>query len=298
MTLYTNISIVILSILLILFIFLTLRYKFMYFSKMDFSNVFVKHYSIDLGDIIINAEIYLPKYMLDEKNYPKSKLPLIFINHGMGMEIDSIHIKEIASGITLGGPYACLAYDCRGHGKTEGIKRLNSKMFDDIPKIIDFAANLSFIDKNMMGFIGVSMGAEIALTRAYIDQRIKAIVSISSPHNPQTNFLRKPKNMKEKIYLFILKIGGVNGKNISDRTAKSISPQFIIQEGNKTLNERVMLIIAENDSLISFEEFKKNKKMLGLGSKNVMILKKGNHTLLHQEITILSASLRFFHEKL
>jgi len=58
--------------------------------------------------------------------------------------------------------------------------------------------------------MGVSFGAVVALTKAYSDERIKAIVSIVGLSNCKENFSRKPNNLEELFILKMLKLSGLN----------------------------------------------------------------------------------------
>ena len=290
--------IVVICIIVVL-IMLILKNTLFYFESMDKSVVNATKLKIPVGDIELNARIIYPKYACDENGVPKKKLPLIFFNHGWGGGINLPFTSQYVYSLAVGGPYAVLMYDCRGHGKSprgkkDGKKGKMEMIFDDAPKIIDFGLQLPTIDAEKAGFVGFSMGAEIALTRAYVDKRIKATIAISTPSNAKENFGRKPENLFVRLNQLFTKITGVNAKNISEEMNRSISPEFIIDRGNKEFNNRVMLIHAINDPTISFKQFLKNREALDLPDENVLILKKGGHTLLHQEALTIPAALRFF----
>ncbi|MHA1312710.1 MAG: alpha/beta hydrolase [Candidatus Helarchaeota archaeon] len=288
----------ILIIALIYLFFKYLRVKLTYFVRMDTSNVYIRDLKIPAGDIEINAKLFFPKFVLNEQDQPRTKLPLIFLNHGWSMNIRMKVFQQWAISLAIGGPFACLIYDCRGHGNTPGKKRLNAKMFNDIPKIFDFGEKLAGIDHDRMAFFGISMGAEVALSRAYSDRRMKAVFAISSPYNAKSNFSRKPESFSERLALFFLRLAGVKPKKISEKTNRSISPEFIFKENDPDLNSRVFLVHARDDDTISFKEFEKNRRALNLPDDQVLILERGSHMLLHQELLILSSALRFFKSKL
>ncbi len=288
---------IMLAIIIMLAIKLVLTSMF-YFSKMEFSQALIKKVKIPSADIEMNARIILPKDVLDENNQPSTKLPLIFFNPGWMMDVENKMLWQYAVALALGGPYAVLLYECRGHGKTPGKRILGSKILEDIPRIIDYGEKLEFIDPDRLGFAGISFGGMAALTRAYEDKRIKAIVSAVSPHNAKVNFSRKPKGFADRMSLFFLHHSGVNPKNISDESNKYISPEFIIEKNNPDLNKRVCLIGSKNDSAISFDEVKKNLEALNLPDDQTLILEKAGHTLIHQELIILATMLRFFKKML
>ncbi len=289
------------AVLLVIILYLLIQYlrtKMFYFSKMDLSSVVMKPVKIPSGDIELNGKLILPKIVLDDKNQLISKLPLIFLNHGWSQNVDMMMLMEYAVPLAIGGPYAILVYDCRGHGKTPGKKKLNSEIFDDIPKVIDFGEKLDDIDPNRLGFMGMSFGGEVALSRAYSDERIKAVVAMASPHDAKASFSRKPESFKARMNLALLGSVGVKGKKISDESNESISPKYILKKERKDLNGRVFLIHGKHDNLIPIDDFVKNREILGLPDDQVLILEKGGHASFRQELLIIASALRFFRTKL
>jgi len=283
-----------LGVVILILLVKYLKTSLFYFSKMDISSVAMKPLKIPSGDIEMNAKLILPKYMLDENDTLKSKLPLIFLNHGWNQNIDMMMLLEYALPLAIGGPYAVLVYECRGHGKTPGKKILNSKIFDDLPNVFDFGEKLESIDPDRMGFMGMSFGGEVALTRAYSDDRIKAIVAMASPHDAKANFSRNPESFKARMNLKFLGVAGVKGKKISEKTNENISPKFILKRERKDLNSRVFEIHSANDDLIPLEQFEKNREIIGLPDDQVLILERGGHASLRQELLIIASALRFF----
>jgi pimeloyl-ACP methyl ester carboxylesterase len=299
---------IIITCVIIYLLVLVLKNTMLYFEGMDKTVVSATKLKIPVGDIELNARLIYPKYALDENSVPKKKLPLIFFNHGWGAGIDMPLTAQYVISLAIGGPYAVLMYDCRGLGKSpagydeKGLKlkkrTFTDKIFDDIPKVIEFGLNLPNIDTNHVGFIGMSMGGQIALSRAYPDTRITAVVAMCTPYNAKENFARRPENLRARFMLFDMRMGGVNPKNISDEINRSISPEFIIDRNNIALNQRVMLLHTKNDCCISYNEFLKNKEALGLPDENVLVTKGGDHIFLHQEALVISSALRFFKEKI
>ncbi|MHA1682762.1 MAG: alpha/beta hydrolase family protein [Promethearchaeota archaeon] len=288
------------SLLFIVFIlvFTNLKSAFLYFSGMDVTNLLVENVSIPLGDIHVRGKIIRPRFALDEGGKVKEQLPLIFLNPGWGMGVDSIMFLQWAFALAMGGPYAILAYDCRGFGKGTGKKKLDEKILDDMPAIFEFGLNLDNIDRERVGFMGHSFGGMVALSRVYPDVRFKAIVAGAALHDAKENFSRKPESFLARVSLGFLRLMGVNGKNITDEINKQISPKYILHRDRPDLNGRVFLIHAKDDPTIKFQEFEKNRELLDLNDDQVLVLEKGGHALFKQELSILSVTLRFFKTKL
>ena len=286
---------------IIIFAMKWLLLKVFYFSNMDLSQIITMRCKIPVGDIELNGKLILPKYALNEKNMPKAefgKLPLIIVNHGWRMNIDMIILMQYVASIAIGGPYAVLAFDVRGFGKSPGKTVLGPKLFADIPKIIDYGEKLQEIDPTRMGYIGMSLGGEMTLVGAYPDRRIKALIAIAAPFNAKENFTRANRSFKDHVWLTLLRAVGVNGKQLKDEDNKIISPEFILQKNNPELNDRVMLIGSKDDHVINHSQFLKNREVLALPENQVLLFEKGDHTLFHQELSVLATVLRFFKEKL
>jgi acetyl esterase/lipase len=175
---------------------------------------------------------------------------------------------------------------------------LNAQLFEDIPHIIDFGLHLENIDPERVGFMGFSFGAQVALSIAYKDERIKAVVSQSSPSDMNANFGRKPENLFARVALMWLKLMGVKAKKMPDELNELASPAFNLDPARDDLNSRVFLINAEDDSIISFKEFEKNRDMLQLPDDHYLAFKKGNHIGIRQELLTIAGALRFFKSKL
>lgn len=293
------VAVIVLILLTIILLVKIFTCPLTYFAKMDLSQVAAKELWIPVGDIELHACLYLPKYALDENNQPiKNKLPLIFFNPGWGMEIDSSFLKQWAVYLALAGPYAVLAYDYRGLGKSPGKLLMTPKILDDIPKVIDFGAKLPEIDPEKMGFAGMSFGAIVALTVAYSDERIRAIASVVGLSNCKGNFSRKPKNLEERMILKMLHFKGVKQEILSEEDNRIMSPEFVFKADRPDLNQRVFLMNCTNDPCIAFESFEKNQKILKLPQEQILVTKEGGHTGFHQELILAARIAQFFHSKL
>jgi predicted alpha/beta-fold hydrolase len=293
------IAVIVLILMAIILLVKILAYPLNYFAKMDLSQINAKELWIPVGDIELHACLYLPKYALNENNQPvKNKLPLVFLNPGWGMEIKTSMLKQWAVFLALAGPYAVLTYDYRGVGKSPGKLIMTPKIMEDIPKVIDFGEKLPEIDPERMGFMGMSFGAIVALTVAYSDERIKAIISIVGLSNCKENFSRKPKNLEERVILKMLHFKGVKPEILSEEDNRIMSPEFVFKADRPDLNQRVFLMNCTKDPCIVFESFEKNQKILKLPQEQILITQEGGHTGFHQELIFAARIARFFQSKL
>lgn len=290
-----------LSLLLCLVVVLSAKlitYPMRYFAPLDLSQVQAKKLRIPVGDIDLHGCLYMPKYALNERNQPDKPLPLIFLNPGWGLAIDDPFLKQWAVPLALAGPYAVLAYDYRGGGKSPGPKLMKPAILADIPRVIDYGSELPEIDPSRMGFIGMSFGALVALTKAYADERIKAVVSIVGLSDVKGNFGRRPKSLVERIVLSMLHAGGVRQEILSEEENRAMSPAFVMKADRPDLNRRVFLMNCVTDRAIAFDSFEKNQRILGLPPEQTLVTEKGGHTGSHQELVIQARVTQFFHAKL
>lgn len=266
-------------------------------NKVDRSQINVEKLKIPIKDIVINAEFLYPKYLLDAEGNPTKNLPLIFFNHGWNNDIDIL--MPAAVGLCIGGPYASLIYECRGHGKSGGKKRFNEQLFDDIPEIITYGSKLKGVDPNRMGFVGVSMGGMIALTRAYKDTRIKAILAMCAPFDLKQIFNNPKNTMMQKIgQAFLNLTTPLHKKKITEKTNKAVSPAYHLEKNNDALNRRVLIMHAKNDMIVPFYSFESIKEVLNPPEDRYLVFKKGNHGFFLQHTTIYAKAMSFFKENL
>jgi pimeloyl-ACP methyl ester carboxylesterase len=296
--LYLWIACGLLLCLVVLLIARILTYPFTYFAQMDLSQVHARELQIPVGDIDLHACLYLPRYALDERDEPLERLPLIFLNPGWGLEIDNPFLKQWAVPLALAGPYAVLAYDYRGVGKSPGPKLMTPRILEDIPKVIDYGSKLPGIDSARIGFLGMSFGAVVALTKAYSDERLKAIVSIVGLSNVKENFGRKPKSFREMMVLKLLHTQGVKQEVLSDEENRIMSPASVMKADRPDLNARVFLMNCVTDEAIAFDSFEKNQRILDLPPAQTLVTRKGGHTGFHQELIINARVFQFLNARL
>lgn len=288
------------GVLFVFFILLYLVTRFLYFNRLDESQVEITNFQIPVGNINLNSYLIFPKFVLEEKERSQTdfKLPLIIVNHGWDMFYKLIQYWAI--GFSIGGPYACLIYEVRGHGKSKGKKRMTVEMMEDVTRVIDhvFAMKDPRIDYSNVGFFGFSYGAICALTKGYSDPRVKAVVAMAGAHDVKACFSRKPESFKARIRLNGLIFSGLNHKKISEEDNKVMSPKYVIDPNNHEKNQNVLLIHGENDNCIPFSEFEKNAELLQSKPENLVRIPNTNHSLNSQELIAFSRALGFFRNKL
>jgi len=214
------------------------------------------------GKIELEAKIIKSDYT------PKNLAPCIITCHGWRGNLNGFRYLQYP--LALYG-YAVVTYSSRGHGKSGGkVKFL--QIFEDIIKVFDFLQtnNHDFgIDTDRIAVIGHSMGASIALLRAYQDARVKMVVGISGMHGLQ------PISTEE-----LNQVG---------------DPKYYL---SKPGNAQVLLIHAKNDKIVRFHNFEKNVARFHLPPDHTLVFEKGGHSLYRLECMILAQVIKWLDQYL
>ncbi len=241
----------------------------------------------EAGVIELEAKIIKSDYT------PKPLAPCVIVCHGWRSSINGS--KYLQWPLALYG-YALVAYSSRGHGKSGG-KREFPQIYDDIIKIIDFIEknyqNLG-IDPNRLAVIGHSMGAAIALIRAYLDTRVKMVVGISGAHDVKAAYENKGITTVIFWVKLLLRGSGINLNVTSDKN-QLISPKYYLQQPSKA---QVFLIHAKNDRFVEFHNFEKNVALLHLPADHTLIFEKGGHSLYRLECMIVAQIIKWLNQTL
>lgn len=237
--------------------------------------------------------IELEAKIIKSDNTPKTLAPCVILCHGWRSSIDGS--KYLQWPLALYG-YALITYSSRGHGKSSG-KREFPQIYEDILKVIDFLKknDRNFgIDTNRLAVIGHSMGASIALMRAYLDPRVKMVVGISGAHDVKETYGNTGMITKKFWVKLFLRSSGLNF-NISPELNRLVSPKYYLQQPS---NAQVYLIHAKNDILVEFSNFEKNVALLHLPADHTLVFEKGGHSLYRFEGMILAQIIKWLNQSL
>jgi pimeloyl-ACP methyl ester carboxylesterase len=94
--------------------------------------------------------------------------------------LKSIHPARFARAITPFG-YACLAFDYRGFGRSEGERGrlVPQEQVEDVRSGVSLLETLEEIDAGRIGLIGWALGGGIVIEEAADDPRVRAVVSVN-----------------------------------------------------------------------------------------------------------------------
>lgn len=142
-------------------------------------------YDYDFEEITIptknNKNLY--GWWIPADNPNKEIKPTIILIHGWSRNVDRAmsYIKKLHP-----AGYNLLAFDSRCHGRSDDDKFSSMvKFMEDIRAAIDHSEELSDVDTNRIGVLGLSIGGAATIYAAALDKRIKSVVTIGAFSHPK-----------------------------------------------------------------------------------------------------------------
>ncbi|MFX1295301.1 MAG: alpha/beta hydrolase family protein [Promethearchaeota archaeon] len=218
--------------------------------------------------------------------------PCVILCHGWTSNLNGLRFLQP---LVLQG-YILIAYSSRGHGKSGG-NRDFPEIYQDIIKVIDFfQQNENYgIDINRIAVIGFSMGGSIALNFAYLDERVKVVVGMSTVHNVKESYDQKKSIFSHPFWARSwLRLTGLSLK-LTEEENRVASPKYYLSQSSNT---KVFLIHSKDDPFVEFDNFEKNVALLGLPSNHTLVFEKGGHNLFHKECLIISQIIKWLKDYL
>jgi len=235
---------------------------------------------------------------IPEKN---GKVGGVIIFHGFGGNKCGSHFLFTKLSRILERKGICvLRFDFRGSGDSEGKfedMTLETQISDG-KKAIEFLLSQSFIDKNKIGLLGLSMGAVIACAVASEFKEVKYLClwsPLAYPEIIRKRLLKGGMNrkIKEKGKLYFEEIGHYLSKDFF-KSLKEVDPLSF----SKNFTGKVLIIHSKDDEILPlshplsyFEAFHQKSSFLQL-----LILKEGGHTFMTEfsENKVLEETAKFF----
>jgi len=100
---------------------------------------------------------------------------VIIIAHGFFNSKQAVLLKQLAE--ALNDEYDVISFDFRGHGQSQGMFFWTSKEYLDLLSIVEYASK----DYEVIGLIGLSLGAATSIIAASKTSLINSIIAISAP---------------------------------------------------------------------------------------------------------------------
>jgi putative phosphoribosyl transferase len=103
--------------------------------------------------------------------------PVAVFCHGLGSGKESPRNRAVAEALRAAG-WAALLFDFTGHGESDGTPEESTleQQVDDLGAVLDLLPGLEEVDRGRLAVVGASSGAAVALRRAAVDPRIRALV--------------------------------------------------------------------------------------------------------------------------
>lgn len=188
------------------------------------------------GNISLSGKIFLPPYATSSA---------VIVLHGLGAQKENMY--PICIELARHG-YAALAYDFRGHGKSEGECTLASLEVEDLKKAV------SLMDKfEHIGVVGHSHGAMTAMIEASSDPRVESVVAIGGPPSIQSLIekYRLPPAMIGSMHEKARKFFGTSLNLLSEEEARKRSPIYYV---NESFGANLLVMVGDVDELVSIQD--------------------------------------------
>ena len=236
----------------------------------------MENIQIENIDIPIKSDnINLKGSIYYSSNTP-SKAPWIVYFAGMMIHRGNYMVKLYTEKFAKAGYYV-LAFDYRGHGETA--KQTGKNVLKMMPQIFsDFDEILTWIIENQshrlldgkIALFGRSWGGAIVLTRGFINERAKILISLGARYDYQT-------------------VGPII---FPEDIIKKVSPKYFLKK-DPLNDKRILIAHCRDDPQVPFENLIQIKKQLRLSEENVIIYDSGSHTFKEHREDIFNRSIEF-----
>ena len=127
------------------------------------------------GGYLLDADLYLPDSEIYSPPYPA----VIGCSGYQGLK--TIHPERFARGLVPTGN-ACLAFDYRGFGASEGERGrlVPQEQVEDVISAVSFLQSMPEIDSSRIGLAGWALGGGVAVAAAAEDDRVGAVAAVNA----------------------------------------------------------------------------------------------------------------------
>ncbi|MFX1455142.1 MAG: alpha/beta hydrolase family protein [Promethearchaeota archaeon] len=228
----------------------------------------------------------------------KSKNSIIIICHGFSDTKKTLQYYYYP--LAYQG-YIIFVYDSRGTGESKKMGKRGDFLgrIDDFEEVIKWVKTNKVYSALTIHCIGFSVGALTILCAGFQNKDITKIIAISSMSQYKKNL---PKFNLVMTLSYIMK--GVKLFPTEEEN-KALSPYLIIEDVKNSItpeewekfSKRVMLVHCKNDRVIKIFNFKENSIILETPPPNLLLFKKGGHSLKKNECALVGATLNFLKSK-
>ena len=196
-----------------------------------------------------------------------NKAPFIVNLAGFMHHRENYLVKFFSERFANAGYYV-LSYDYRGHGETRkqtGSRwdQMITQIFSDIHIVLEWVteSQSNRLLENKIALFGRSLGGAIILSRGYIDERAKILITLSTRYDYETIKGRYKEVEEEE----------------REEIIRKISPKYYLKK-DPVNNDRILIAHCKDDNIIPFKNLHEIKEHLGLSDENVIEFDTGGHT--------------------
>jgi len=257
------------------------------------------------GNITLRGELYLPE---------GSSLPAITVCHGMhGQGFRWLPLYRSFAQLAVQRGFACLLFDFRGCGLSEGAFDYGWGEQEDAKAAIQFLARQEQVDASRSFVVGRSLGGTIALSALVQDPRVKGFALWATPPDHYRNikaFIEKENG--RLVFLLFLIFSTIDGVCDVARLMKvklwglSLRPSYVRRKlmslnGARLLAGKghppILLLIGDQDDYVTLDEARRYDNSIS-ERKRLIILPGTGHTFKGEEERVASLTLDWFQELL
>lgn len=255
------------------------------------------------GSLVLRGELYLPD---------RKPAPAILVCHAMhaeGFRWLPLY-REFAKKATERG-FACLLFDFRGCGKSEGQFDYGWGEQQDARAALDFLVGHEGIDPAAVFVVGRSLGGTVALYSLVHDRRVKGFALWATPpdhHRNVRNFITARYGRAGYLLFFVLSyIDQLYDVTRAMRIEvfglrlrlKHLRGKLMTLNGAQLLSEidhqPVLLLIGDKDEYVTLREAQEFEKSIRARGGRLVVFDTG-HTFKGFEEDIISATLEWFQQ--
>ncbi len=239
------------------------------------------------GDITLTGFEFVPAHVTPP--YPVA-ITLHGYNSGRG-QLNFVNLALCQMGV------AVLSYDLRGHGATAGDRNDVLFVIRDLTRTLEYIRSRPDLDASRVVVVGLSLGAIIALYEGYLDPRVSHVIGLATTSEYKTMIAENIKPLSKKWWWKLnQRIGGLE-VDPSSLQSRLVSPA-LIANSRKTFfgtpvpweidnAQRVLLLQCADDYIVKRDNFERNVRAFHLPPANVLLLKRGGHGFIGQEVAVV-----------
>ena len=225
------------------------------------------------------AHLYLPQ--------DRQPFPAVVLCHGLTSCKDNY--ADIAE-FLQGDGFAVLAYDCRGHGESEG--GLDGDAWQDVGTALEYLQARPEVDAERIGLVGSSMGAHNGLRAAAQYHALRTMVAF----NTAPGELLKAGLLNEQYWLAIQLSGGQVRVTLPDYLMY-LEGEDIYELPARIQPRPIFFIHARDDEFIPYVVSERLRAAADLGSR-LWLLDSGGHRGPRHDPEVQRVVAQWLHEKL